>query len=137
MDPERPILIADDDEDDLFFTTRALRKAGVLAPILTCANGVETVALLREHLKGPRAGLPRAIFLDFKMPQMSGFETLKWIRSQERLADVSVIMLSGSKEVRDTQLAESLGADGYLVKCPTYEAIARAAAIAREAPARR
>lgn len=124
---ERPILIADDDEDDVFFAMRALKKGGVTAPVLTCVNGREVVSVLRDLLKSPIAQLPRSIFLDIKMPEMSGLEALKWIRGQDRLRDIPVIMLSGSKEVRDTELAESLGADGYLVKYPTNEELARAA----------
>jgi two-component system response regulator len=131
MEAERPIVIADDDEDDIFFATRALQKGGVAAPILTCANGRELIALLRKLLESEGAQLPRVVFLDIKMPEVSGFDALKWIRSEERLREMPVIMLSGSKETRDTELADSLGADGYLVKYPSHEVIARAAATVR------
>lgn len=131
MEAQRPILIADDDEDDIFFARRALKKSGISAPILTCANGREVIALLGDLLAGPRERLPRVVFLDIKMPEMGGFDTLQWIRSEQRLRDIPVIMLSGSKEPRDTELAASLGADGYLVKYPSHEAIARAASTVR------
>ena len=85
--PPRPILIADYDEDDIFFATRALKKGGVVAPVLTCANGRELVALLRDLLDKPDATLPRVVFLDIKMPEMGGFEALKWIRNEQRLRD--------------------------------------------------
>lgn len=119
---ERPILIADDDADDRYFAIRALEHAGFDSPILTCSDGREVVALLRERLKGPRSGVPRAVFLDIKMPVMTGFEILKWIRHEPELTDVVVIMLTGSKDSRDTELALTLGADGYLVKFPASEA---------------
>jgi CheY-like chemotaxis protein len=131
MAPARPILIADDDEDDIFFATRALKKAGVDAPILTCADGREVVKKLSELLASPQSSLPSVVFLDIKMPQMGGMETLKWIRANAQLNAVPVVMLSGSKEVRDTELARALGADGYLVKYPTHEEMARAAMTTR------
>jgi CheY-like chemotaxis protein len=131
MQAPRPIVIADDDEDDIFFATRALKKGGVVVPVLTCANGRELITLLRGLLDQPGAVLPRVVFLDIKMPQMGGFDALKWIRSEPRLRDVPVIMLSGSSEVRDTELAKALGADGYLVKYPPDDVMARAAAMVR------
>jgi CheY-like chemotaxis protein len=131
MQPTRPIVIADDDEDDIFFAVRALKKGGVAAPVLTCANGRELIALLRGLLETPGATLPGVVFLDVKMPEMGGFEALKWIRGESRLREVAVIMLSGSSEARDTALADALGADGYLVKYPADDAMARAAVTVR------
>ena len=96
----RAIVIADDSADDLFFAQRALRKAGVAAPLLTCADGTEVIALLKLRLQ-EKQPVPRAVFLDVKMPQLDGFQTLKWIRAQKQLDGVGVFMLSGSREARD------------------------------------
>lgn len=114
----RPIVIADDSVDDLFFARRALQKSGVPAPVLTCADGNEVIALLKA-LEQEKQPVPRAVFLDVKMPQLDGFQTLKWIRAQKHLDAVGVFMLSGSGEARDIELARTLGADAYLVKYPT------------------
>jgi DNA-binding response OmpR family regulator len=65
------------------------------------------------------------VFLDVKMPELDGFQTLRWIRGEERLNGVSVVMLSGSGEARDTELAQRLGADAYLVKYPPPDVFAR------------
>ena len=114
----RPVLVADDDPDDLFFSCRALEKAGAGAPILQCRDGSEVVALLQSIEKEAKPLLPRVVFLDVKMPQLDGFQTLQWIRAQKHLQDMSVVMLSGSGEPRDIELARSLGANDYLVKYP-------------------
>jgi CheY-like chemotaxis protein len=126
-----PILIADDDDDDIFFAVRALKKAGITTPILTCNSGNELVDTLSGLLADAKGVLPRVVFLDVKMPLMGGLEALKWIRSQKRLNEVPVVMLSGSKEPRDTELARCLGADGYLVKYPPLDEFARAASTER------
>ena len=127
--PIAPIVIADDDTNDLFFATRALKKGGIATPVLTCADGLEVVSTVKRLLD--TATLPRVVFLDIKMPQMNGFQVLKWIRENEKLNVVPVVMLSGSNEPRDTEMARALGADGYLVKPPTTTSIAEAVGIVR------
>jgi CheY-like chemotaxis protein len=122
-----PVLVADDDADDLFFARRALQKAGVIVPILTCADGGEVIALLKR-MQAENKRPPETIFLDIKMPKFDGFQTLRWIRDQKHLRAVRVIMLSGSQEPRDVALARSLGANDYLVKFPTAEALSKALA---------
>jgi CheY-like chemotaxis protein len=114
----RPIVVADDDVDDLFFARRSLQKAGITTPVITCADGVEVVELLKA-LSQENKPLPPLVFLDIKMPNLDGFQTLKWIREQKYLEKIRVVMLSGSNEARDVALARSLGADDYLVKYPT------------------
>jgi DNA-binding response OmpR family regulator len=83
------------------------------------------VALLKNWAK-VRTPPPRAVFLDVKMPHLDGFETLKWIRAQKHLRRVCVVMLSGSGEGRDIELARTLGANDYLVKYPSALEFARA-----------
>lgn len=121
---ERPVVIADDDADDLFFARRSLQKAGVGGEILTCADGREVLALLEAMAAGNRPP-PRVVFLDVKMPRLNGFETLRWIRAQKPFQTVPVVMLSGSRETRDVEMARALGADDYLVKYPEPAEFAR------------
>jgi two-component system, response regulator len=127
----RPIVVADDDTDDLFFACRSLQKAGLGASVLTCTDGSEVVVLL-QTLAREKKPLPRTIFLDVKMPKLDGFQTLQWIRAQKSLNKVGVVMLSGSGESRDLELARSLGADDYLVKYPAPAEFSRVVAAAEK-----
>ena len=72
-----------------------------------CGSGAETTPIL--------------IFLDLKMPVMSGFEVLEWLRFSGLEPAPKVIVLSGSNDQDDRGRALSLGAAEYLVKPITAE----------------
>lgn len=120
----RSILIADDNPDDLFFARRAVEKGLPGTTVITCADGREVVDLLTKMITEQRP-VPHAVFLDIKMPNLDGFETLRWIRRQKELDPVTIVMLSGSAEARDVALARSLGAAEYFVKYPPVADFAR------------
>jgi CheY-like chemotaxis protein len=113
-----PILIADDDPDDLFFTKRVLVKAGVKNPLVPLHDGEEVIKFLITALtEMPKADpKPCLLLLDIKMPRRDGFEVLEWIRNQKALDALKIVILSGSDEPRDRERASDLGADDYLVK---------------------
>lgn len=116
----RPVLLIDDSHEDLFLVKRLLARAGVNHPIVTIDSGEEAIVFLRATtLPGARDLKPLAIFCDVKMPAQTGFDVLKWIRTQTVLGDVPVHMLSGANLDSDRQQAMELGANGYLVKFPT------------------
>ena len=77
-------------------------------------NGREAQELLTASVA--KGNLPDLIFLDLKMPVMSGFEVLEWLQQQTFAPALRVIVLSGSNQQDDRQRAEALGAADYLVK---------------------
>jgi CheY-like chemotaxis protein len=120
----RTILIVEDNEDDLFAVTRALKKARVSNPVRVVTDGREAIDYLAGN--GPYADraefpLPFLIFMDLKLPSLTGFQIMEWIRSQFHLSTVVVVALTSSDEPRDHQRAYALGARSYLVKPPTAE----------------
>jgi two-component system response regulator len=113
----RPIVAVDDEEDDRFFFSRLLRKAGVALPVRTFAGGGEAKkALTAAHASGIR---PCACFLDVKMPGVTGFDVLAWIRANGAFDRLPVFMLSSSDHPSDLRRAEELGAQGYFRKHPS------------------
>ncbi len=123
--PARPILLADDNEEDLFFLRRKLTKIGVTNPIVSVEDGFEAIRLLKACSRRPDASLllPCILFLDIKMPGVTGFSVLSWIRSREPLNVVKVVMVSDSGEPSDIELATELGANAYLIKYPTSDSL--------------
>src|SRR5256885_1545001 len=120
------ILLAEDDENDVFFMQRALQKAGVHHPLHVTTDGRETMEYLagtKKFTDRAQFPLPSLVLLDLKMPFANGFEVLTWIRSQPSLNDLAIVVLTSSAEERDRQRAAELGAKGYFVKPPTRESV--------------
>jgi len=119
---EKNILLVEDNEDDAYLMTRALRTAEIDSPVHVVTDGEQAV----NYLKGSgrfadRAEfpLPGLVLLDLKLPRVSGFEVLEWIQKESSLPQLVVVVLSSSGETRDVNMAYRFGARSYLVKPPT------------------
>ena len=124
-----PVLVADDDENDLFFFEHRLRQGGIRNPILHFPDGLVTIGYLETIIGTPaelRPALAKILFLDIKMPRRNGFEVLEWARKQKQLDWLRIVILSGSGLPADIQRAARLGADRYLVKYPPADELAAA-----------
>ena len=71
-------------------------------------------ALTAVARKDPGAEVPLVCVLDIKMVGLSGFDILRWMRSQHELDSLPVLMFSSSDHPADVQTARDLGAQGYL-----------------------
>jgi hypothetical protein len=109
------ILVVDDNPDDTFMTKRALTKAGFGVEVETAAGGEAALELLRNGVD-----LPSLILLDLKMPGMSGTDTLRLIRNDESLKNITVIILTNSTLESDKNGALAAGADGFLQKASDF-----------------
>jgi CheY-like chemotaxis protein len=118
----KPILYAEDDENDVFFMTRALQEAGIANHLQMVRDGREATGYLNGT--GPFADrdaypLPFLVILDLKLPEVGGLEVLAWLRAQSRFRDIHVVVLAFSRDDKNIQKAFELGANSYLVKPPT------------------
>ncbi|HSU53538.1 MAG TPA: response regulator [Candidatus Dormibacteraeota bacterium] len=114
-----PILIADDDANDIFFLRRAFSKAGLSVCVQDVPDGEKAI----EYLSGTNSYADRAqfpipvlLFLDLKMPKINGFEVLEWLRTRSDLPNLKVVVLSSSGLQNDIQKAQALGAHDYRIK---------------------
>jgi CheY-like chemotaxis protein len=119
MNAHLPILVADDDEDDIFFLRQAMRQAAVANPLFVTSNGAEAIQYLSgeapfaDRSQYPEPGL---FLLDLKMPMVGGFDVLEWMQGRPSFKKLPVVVLTSSPQETDRQKALQLGASGYLVK---------------------
>lgn len=114
-----PILLVEDDENDVFFFKRAVEKAGITHPLLVVRDGQDAVHYLGgtgDYSDRTIYPAPRLVVLDLNLPVKHGLQVLEWIRSQPATNNVIVLVLTSSMDVLDMHEAYSLGANAYLVK---------------------
>jgi len=115
----RVILLAEDREDDVFITRKALRDARIENPINVVKDGEQAIAYLSGLGKfGDRSEypLPSLLLLAIKMPRKDGFEVLTWLGAQTQFRSMPAIVLTGSQDLDDMKRAYQAGATSFITK---------------------
>jgi CheY-like chemotaxis protein len=123
----RTILIAEDDENDVFLLQRAFVQARSQAALQFVPNGEEAIAYLKgedKYADRQNFPFPSLLLLDLKMPRKNGLEVLEVVRKDLKLKKLTVVIFTSSNQERDIDLALDLGANSYLVKPAKPEALA-------------
>jgi two-component system, chemotaxis family, chemotaxis protein CheY len=89
--------------------------------VVEAASGFDALRLL------PR-GRFDVVVTDINMPDINGLELIKLVRASEHHRDVAVMIISTQSSPRDRERGLALGADGYLAKPFTPEALREAVA---------
>lgn len=114
----RPILLVEDNPDDIELTLIALERSRLANPVVSVRDGAEALDFLRREGKFAARveENPAVILLDKKLPKIDGHEVLKAVRDDERLRRIPVVMLTSSREERDLLRSYDLGVNAYVVK---------------------
>jgi len=122
------ILLVDDNPHDVVLIRLAFRKVGIIDTIRLVKDGADALRYINgDGVYADRRLFPKPtlLLLDLKMPGTNGFDVLKWIRDQESLESLVVVVMSGSRDDCDIQRAYALGANSYLVKPTKFEDLVR------------
>ena len=92
----------------------------VLSPmgyeVIQAANGQEALDLLKDQSDGVEL-----ILIDWNMPVLNGFDTLKAIRQEKSYDRIKIMMVSTESEEDYVDKAMTIGANGYVAKPFTAE----------------
>jgi DNA-binding response OmpR family regulator len=113
---DRTILVADDEPQIVDLVRMVLEWEGY--NVLEARNGQEAFVLAQAHV-------PDLIFLDVRMPRMSGPEVLNQLQADAALANIPVVMLSVETTYPQVQMALKNGAVAYLPKPFELQEMAR------------
>ena len=110
------VLLIDDDDVAAEGVLRSLRKNNVLCTLTHAEDGLEGLEVLRGLHPTKTVKTPFLVLLDLNMPRMDGFEFLTHIRSDERLQNTVVFVLTTSGADTDMNRAYQESIAGYMVK---------------------
>ena len=118
MDKLGYILLADDNEDDLELEIRALAQYRLANEIVTVRDGAEALDFLyrRGEFSARNPADPLVVLMDINMPKINGVEVLEQMKSDLRLRQIPVVMLTSSRQGPDVEQCYKLGANAYVVK---------------------
>lgn len=104
---EHSILIVDDEPNIVMSLEYAFKKKGF--QVFIARDGSEALEILKTDV-------PDIVLLDIMMPNVDGYQTLKYIKSTASLEATKVVFLTAKNKASDIEKGMNLGADKYLVK---------------------
>jgi two-component system response regulator len=124
MPDTRPILLVEDNPDDVLLTLRAFKKAHIANQVIVARDGVEAL----DYLFGTGqwegrdvTELPALMLLDLKIPKIDGIQVLERVRADERTRLCRVVVLTSSSEEQDLVKSYTLFANSYIRKPVDFE----------------
>lgn len=114
----RPILLAEDNPNDVELTLSALHSLHLANAVEVVHDGAQALDFLhRRNRFATRPDVrPAVVVLDLKMPRIDGLEALRQIRADPTLRTLPVVILTSSREEADLVRGYELGANAYVVK---------------------
>jgi two-component system, response regulator len=122
------ILLVDDNENDVVLTERALKKIGIINPLVVARNAEKAIEYLHGEKAIPQSHspCPALILVDIKLPRIDGLELLKSIRADDRTRTCPVALLASQKEDPRIQEALKLGVTSHIVKPVDFDQLSGA-----------
>lgn len=114
----KPILLVEDNPNDLELTLTALSNTGLANDVIVARDGAEARDYLfrQGEYANREPGLPTVVLLDLKLPKIDGLELLRMIRESRETANLPVVILTSSREEKDVAAGYELGSNAYVVK---------------------
>ena len=106
------VVVAEDDEDDRLLIEEAFRANCQCLTLHFTKDGVE----LLEYLTTNEVSKPCLILIDLNMPRMGGIEAVEKIKSNDKLKDIPIIVLTTSNDEDTIALSYCSGANSYIRK---------------------
>lgn len=104
---ERTIMVVDDSITIRKVTARMLERNGI--HVMLAKDGIDATNQLIDTK-------PDLMLLDIEMPRMDGFELATYIRNDERLKDLPIIMITSRTGEKHKEKAMEIGVNQYLGK---------------------
>src|SRR5690349_14034783 len=98
-----PIVLVEDDPDDQEMVRRTFEKMNIANELVILNDGQEAIDYFgRTGTHAKRENFdPAVILLDIKMPKVDGLEVLRFLKGDDKLKLLPVVMLTSSEQEKD------------------------------------
>ncbi len=119
----KPILLVEDNPNDIELTLAALESSQLANEIVICRGGAEALDFIycRGAHEKRQAQDPAVVLLDLKLPKVDGLEVLAKIKGDPVTRKTPVVMLTSSREETDLVRSYDLGVNAFVVKPVGFE----------------
>lgn len=118
------ILLVEDNPADVEITVEAFRRSHKGNRVHVCRDGEEALDFLFRrgpYAKAGAAPRPDLILLDLNLPRKNGTEVLEQVKTDLRLKEIPVVVLTTSDREEDVSRCYKSGANSYLTKPVQFE----------------
>lgn len=110
------ILHVEDNEGDVLLVKEAFENSVIVKEINNVYDGEKAIQFLNNVLIEGGIGLPNLIILDINLPKINGHEVLSYIKNNEYLKWIPVVVLTTSSSKNDIDLSYSNFANCFITK---------------------
>ncbi len=120
------IVMIEDDEGHARLIEKNIRRAGISNTLCHFLNGTDALGYLFNHPEGPVRNGPALVLLDLNLPDMSGVDILRRIKSHPTLKAAPVVVLTTTDDKTEINRCYELGCSVYVTKPIDYDSFAEA-----------
>ncbi|NOT52257.1 MAG: response regulator [Chitinophagaceae bacterium] len=113
---EIEILLVEDNEGDILLTLEAFKELKIKNNVTVVKDGAEAIDFLKKQGDYAEGCSPNLILLDINMPRLNGIEVLDFIKQDEKLKKIPVIMLTTSSSEKDISECYEKSANCFITK---------------------
>lgn len=110
------ILLVEDNEGDILLTKEAFEEATLPSKLSVVRDGKEATDFLSGQGKFENTELPDLLLLDVNLPKKNGHEVLQFLKDDDKLKHIPVIMFTTSSSESDINLSYQNHANSYITK---------------------
>lgn len=110
------IVLIEDNPGDIGLVEEAFTESGISYKLKSITNGREALEYLKKKNENGYVNQPDLIILDLNLPVLGGLDVLKEVKSDEKLEQIPVVILTTSEAERDIFYSYKFKANSYITK---------------------